>query len=63
MASPSIGAIFMSGFAELHELDPNIPVVEKPFAFPDLARRVRAVLDEARRVARVKEKPQLKKSA
>jgi two-component system, cell cycle sensor histidine kinase and response regulator CckA len=46
---PGVRPVFMSGFAELHELDPSIPVVEKPFAFPDLGRQVRTVLDEAAR--------------
>src|SRR5215472_3389266 len=44
---PTVLAVYMSGFADLHELDPSIPVVEKPFTFPHLGKRVRAVLDEA----------------
>jgi PAS domain S-box-containing protein len=60
---PTIAVIFMSGLADLHELDPAIPMVEKPFAFPDLGRQVRAVLDDAQRTARVEEKPPAKKRA
>ena len=60
---PTVIVIFMSGYADLHELDPSIPVVEKPFTFPVLGRRVRAVLDEAHKSAGVEEKPQVKKSA
>jgi PAS domain S-box-containing protein len=61
--SPTVIAIYMSGFADLHELDPSIPVVEKPFAFPDLGRRIRAVMDEARNTAHVEERPRGKKRA
>jgi PAS domain S-box-containing protein len=60
---PTVIVIFMSGFADLHELDPSIPVVEKPFTFPILGRRVRAVLDEAQKPAGAEEKPRAKKSA
>jgi two-component system, cell cycle sensor histidine kinase and response regulator CckA len=44
---PGVNAIFISGYPDAQELDPGVSVLEKPFAFPDLARRVRAVLDEA----------------
>lgn len=44
---PGTVAVFISGFADVHELDKDIPVLEKPFAFPDLGRRVRQVLDQA----------------
>jgi signal transduction histidine kinase len=60
---PTVVAVYMSGFADLHELDPSIPVVEKPFAFPHLGRRVRAVLDEARKTVRFKKEPRGKKAA
>jgi PAS domain S-box-containing protein len=60
---PAVVAVYMSGFADLHELDPSIPVVEKPFAFPHLGRRVRAVLDEARKTVRFKKQPRGKKAA
>src|SRR5215469_1796048 len=60
---PAVVTVYMSGFADLHELDPSIPVVEKPFAFPHLGRRVRAVLDEARKTVRFKKEPRGKKAA
>jgi PAS domain S-box-containing protein len=41
---PGILTIFISGYANVHELDPQIPVLEKPFAFPDLGQQVRATL-------------------
>lgn len=42
-----IQTIFISGYANVHELDPKFTVVEKPFAFPDLGRQVRETLDNA----------------
>lgn len=42
---PRIIAIFMSGYANVQELDPTIRVVEKPFAFPELGREIRQALD------------------
>jgi PAS domain S-box-containing protein len=60
---PAAAALFISGFADLHELDPSIPVVEKPFTFPDLGRRARAVLDDAQKTAHAEEKPRAKKRA
>jgi two-component system, cell cycle sensor histidine kinase and response regulator CckA len=42
---PEMITVFISGFTNLHELDPNIKVVEKPFDFPDLGRAVREALD------------------
>jgi two-component system cell cycle sensor histidine kinase/response regulator CckA len=44
---PDTAVMFISGYANVHELDPLIPVLEKPFAFPDLGRQVRATLDSA----------------
>jgi PAS domain S-box-containing protein len=43
---PGLKALFMSGYADLHRLEVDAPVIEKPFAFPELGRRVRAVLDD-----------------
>jgi PAS domain S-box-containing protein len=43
---PRMKALFMSGYAQLHHLEVDAPVIEKPFAFPELGRRVRAALDE-----------------
>ena len=42
---PDILTIFISGYANVHELDPKYTVLEKPFAFPDLGRQVRDTLD------------------
>src|SRR5262249_22984911 len=42
-----IRGIFMSGMAESHSPDPEVPVLEKPFPFPDLGRSVREVLYRA----------------
>jgi CheY-like chemotaxis protein len=55
---PEAAAIFISGFAEVQELAADIPVLEKPFAFPDLGRCVRQVLDHAQsaRIERAKAK-------
>ncbi len=42
---PDIRALLMSGYAEVPRADKRIPIVEKPFEFPELGRQVRAVLD------------------
>ena len=42
---PTIRALFMSGYADLPRVDKQVPIVEKPFEFPELGRQVRAVLD------------------
>jgi CheY-like chemotaxis protein len=42
---PDILTVFISGYANVHELDPKYKVIEKPFAFPDLGRQVREILD------------------
>jgi two-component system cell cycle sensor histidine kinase/response regulator CckA len=42
---PNIAAVFISGYADARQLDPEIAVVEKPFSFPELGRQIRAVLD------------------
>ena len=44
---PGILVIFISGYANVHDLDPQISVVEKPFTFPDLGQQVRQTLDSA----------------
>ncbi len=44
---PDAAAVYISGFADVQQVEPSIPVLEKPFAFPDLGRRVREVLDRA----------------
>lgn len=59
---PGLDAIFISGYPDVQELEPGVSVLEKPFAFPDLGRRVRAVLDEGQQRA-PSEEPSAKKSA
>ena len=44
---PAVQAIFISGFAEGTSIDRSLDVLEKPFEFPDLAHRIRALLDIA----------------
>ena len=46
---PGIQAIFISGFADGTSIDPSLEILEKPFEFPDLAHRIRALLDLARK--------------
>ena len=41
---PGIAALYISGYADLGPQDQNAPIVEKPFTFPDLGRRVREAL-------------------
>ncbi|GGC00795.1 response regulator [Pseudoduganella buxea] len=48
---PSIGVLYTSGYTQnaiVHEgrLDPGVELLSKPYARPDLARRVREVLDQ-----------------
>ena len=45
---PGIQAIFISGFADGPSIDRSLEILEKPFEFPDLAHRIRALLDLAR---------------
>jgi PAS domain S-box-containing protein len=45
---PGIVAMFISGYANAREINPNIKVMEKPFPFPDLGRAVREILDAAK---------------
>jgi hypothetical protein len=42
---PRIQAIYISGFAEGTSLDSSLEILEKPFEFPDLAHRIRTLLD------------------
>lgn len=42
---PGIQAILISGFADGTNIDHSLEILEKPFEFPDLARRIRALLD------------------
>ncbi|HSK42842.1 MAG TPA: PAS domain S-box protein [Candidatus Binatia bacterium] len=45
---PGIHAIFISGFADGTSIDRSLEILEKPFEFPDLAHRIRALLDLGR---------------
>ncbi len=45
---PEVQSIFISGFAEGAGIDRSLEILEKPFEFPDLAHRIRALLDLAR---------------
>jgi PAS domain S-box-containing protein len=45
---PEIQAIFISGFAEGTSIDRSLEILEKPFEFPDLAHRIRTILDLGR---------------
>ena len=45
---PEIQAILISGFADGTNVDHSLEILEKPFEFPDLARRIRALLDLGR---------------
>jgi PAS domain S-box-containing protein len=45
---PAIQSIFISGFAEGPSIDRSLDILEKPFEFPDLAHRIRVLLDSAR---------------
>ena len=47
---PGIRVVYMSGYplhliANLVVLDAGLPLLAKPFSFPDLAGKIRAVLD------------------
>ncbi len=45
---PGASAIYITGYAD-PQLESGVPVVEKPFAFPDLGKRLREVLHAARK--------------
>ena len=42
---PRIRAMFMSGYSDARQAERDIPMIEKPFEFPELGSQVRAVLD------------------
>jgi PAS domain S-box-containing protein len=42
---PQIRALFMSGYSDARQAERDIPMIEKPFEFPELGSQVRAVLD------------------
>jgi two-component system, cell cycle sensor histidine kinase and response regulator CckA len=45
---PGIAVLFISGYADIEELGVRIPIIEKPFTFPELGKRVRSSLDDDR---------------
>ena len=45
---PGIQAILISGFANGTNIDRSLEILEKPFDFPDLARRIRTLLNLGR---------------
>ena len=45
---PEIQAILISGFADGTNVDRSLEILEKPFEFPDLASRIRTLLDLGR---------------
>jgi PAS domain S-box-containing protein len=45
---PGVQAILISGFAEGANIDRSLEILEKPFEFPDLARRIRTLLNRGR---------------
>ena len=54
---PSMGAIFISGYVDTGEWEKEIPVLEKPFSFPELGRLVEGSLAKTRRIAKANESP------
>ena len=49
---PGIAVLFISGYADLGHPDDKTSIVEKPFTFPELGRRVREVLLEKQETTR-----------
>jgi len=45
---PYMPAVYISGYVDTGELDPETSILEKPFSFPELGRRVEASLAGAR---------------
>jgi PAS domain S-box-containing protein len=52
---PGIAVLFISGYADLGHVDDKTSIVEKPFSFPELGRRVREVLVEQQEKTRTRE--------
>jgi DNA-binding response OmpR family regulator len=54
-SSPNLRILFLSGYTEdvalAHDLEPNVGFLQKPFAPPALANKVRALLDEESPIA------------
>ena len=48
-------AIYISGYVDTFELDPETSFLEKPFSFPELGRRVEASLAGARQTGTLTE--------
>jgi len=49
---PNTPAIFISGYADTGDLDKGVSILEKPFSFPDLGRRVQEILSPEKRAMR-----------
>jgi CheY-like chemotaxis protein len=60
---PGITALLVSGFPEVEAGDDRVTVLEKPFTFPELGRRVRDVLDRPPQEVRKEGKPRKKRPA
>lgn len=60
---PGIAALVISGFPELQAAESNVSILEKPFTFPELGRRVRQVLDESTQEPNQEKKPRKRRSA
>jgi two-component system cell cycle sensor histidine kinase/response regulator CckA len=60
---PALAVVFISGYPDLHDLDTGVTVLEKPFAFPDLGRCVRSVLNDAQQEMTKREKPRTRRQA
>lgn len=54
---PHIPAVYISGYVDTGELDPETSILEKPFSFPELGRRVEASLAGARQTRALTESP------
>jgi signal transduction histidine kinase len=52
---PGIAVLFISGYADLGHVDDKTSIVEKPFSFPELGRRVHEVLVEQQEKMRTRE--------
>jgi CheY-like chemotaxis protein len=54
---PHLPAVYISGYVDTGELDPETSILEKPFSFPELGRRVEASLAGARQTRALTESP------
>lgn len=54
---PQMAAIFISGYLDAGTMDQETSILEKPFSFPELGRRVEVALARARQIAALEENP------